>query len=622
MITILLLTAALLQADPDRPPLGLHLADVVGLPDVAGVWLGDDGGGWCTLERRGELVRFERDGTRRVVAEGLLRPRDLEVGAAGDFWISEPHGRGLVHLDRDGELLEAGFGSSVLVRPGGLELRGERLWVTDLATHRVESFRTDGEGMQHLGGFGGHGREPGQLVRPADVAVDDAGQVFVTEAGSSRVQVFDAEGKSLRTFGDWGPFLGLFIEPTGIEVRGEEVFVCDQGNHRVQVFSTASKRLDRFGMHAIRPREGEGYLHYPTAMALSPDGEYAALCEPSVDRLQLFCRTGGKEEDGVRLRAMSLAKPAAHYGMELAIAGPWMVIGEPESHSVLFFENTYDDPRMISRISGLGDKTGLLTGVAGLAMDRERREVFVCDPLLRRLSVFRLDTSEEAEVGYDARMPRFVRSLDLARLREVAGEPALGGVPEPVAVALDATGRVYLADRRNGCLLVLGPSLDLQEVLLQGIDHGLGFADPAGVAVSADGERVLATDGSGTVWELSGKDREVRPFARLVAPHGVALAADGTAYVTDMATHEVLVYSPEGELVRRWGSAGLGRQEMYKPRGVAVDHRGHVTVLDHANHRLMRFTPEGEYARTFGLRLYTKPARLPETAGAPEGQDG
>ncbi len=208
-------------------------------------------------------MRFERDGSRRVVAGELVRPRDLEVGAEGDFWISELLGRGVVHLGADGRYLGV-LGAGVLASAGGLELDGDRLLVTDLRRHRVEVFGLDGE---HRGGLGGYGLGSGGLVRPVDVAVDGAGRVFVTEAGTSRVQVFDAEGESLRTFGDWGPFLGLFVGPTGIEVRGEEVFVADEGNHRVQVFTTEGKRLDRFGMHAIRPREGAGYLHYPTAAA-------------------------------------------------------------------------------------------------------------------------------------------------------------------------------------------------------------------------------------------------------------------------------------------------------------------------------------------------------------------
>lgn len=588
--------------DEARPPLGLHLRDLDGLETASGLVVDDEGGAWVLEEGPGRLVRIEPDGARRVVAQGLVRPRDLEVAPDGSYWITEPHGRGLVHLGTDGAPLGV-VGADVLVQAYGLELAGETLYVTDVATHRVERFTTGGE---PLAGFGGYGLGPGQLLRPVDVAVDAAGEIYVAEAGTSRVQVFDADGNSLRKWGDWGPFLGLFTEPSGIEVRGDEVYVADHGNHRVQVFALGGKRLDRFGLHAIRPREGGGYLHYPAALALSPNGEFAGLSEPTVDRVQLFCRTGGTAEDAVRMRATQLAKPASHYGTELASAGPWLVIGEPESHSVLVFEDTADDPRRITRVSGLGSKTGLLTGVAGLHLDRARRRLFICDPLLRRVSVFELDVTEEDEVGFDARMARFVKSVDLARLVELQPQAALKGVPEPVAITRDAAGRVYLCDRRNACVLVLSAELALLEAF------GAGeLTDPTGIVVAADGS-VLVADGRGRVVRFEPEGREAATFAELPAPHGLALAADGTLFVTDSSTHSVSAFDAEGRLLRRWGSAGLGRQQMYKPRGISIDLAGNVVVLDHANHRLMRFTPEGRYVSTFGLRLYTRPARLPD----------
>jgi sugar lactone lactonase YvrE len=396
-------------------------------------------------------------------------------------------------------------------------------------------------------------------------------------------------------------------------VREGRVYVCDRGNHRVQVFSPGGELLDRFGLHAIRPREGAGFLHYPSALALSPKAELAALGEPMVDRVQVFSRTGGSAEDEVRRQAQSLAKPSAHFGMELETAGPYLALNEPESHSVLFFENTAEEPRRITRVSGLGRKTGLLTGVAGLHFERAARDLWVCDPLMRRLSLFRLRGGEEDEVGFDALMARFVKSLDLARFFELELAGRLEAVPEVVALDRDDEGRLYLCDRRNGCVLVLSKTLGLLEVF------GYGrLEEPSGIAVSKDGSRCYVADPATGVQRFAGERREATllaaasPGGPLARPHDLALAPDGTLFVTDSALHRVFVFDALGELQRSWGGEGLGRGELYKPRGIALDAHGRLSVLDHANHRIQTFTQAGEYVGIFGPRLYTYAARYPD----------
>jgi len=597
------------QDQDERPPLGRHLRDVSDVAEAAGVAVDDDGGLWVLERHAGRLLRIEADGARRVLTEGLADPRAVEVDADGSLWVTEALGRGVVHLDAEGALLGS-FGGELLHRAHGLGLAGERVVVTDRGRHRVEVFDVEGE---HLFGFGGHGTGEAGLIRPEDVAVDEEGRFFVADAGNSRVQVFDADGAPLARWGDWGPFPGLFHEPSGVVLYGGRLFVSDRGNHRVQVFSPEGELVDRFGLHAIRPREGGGFLHYPVALALSPDGELAALSEPMVDRVQLFCRTGGTAEDEVRRQAQALARPSAHYGWELELSGPYLAASEPESHSVLFFENTGDEPRRIARVGALGTKTGLLTGVGGVHFEREMRDLWVCDPLLRRLSLFRLRGSEEDEVGYDPLMARFVKSLDLARLFELELRERLEDVPEPVALDRDGAGRFHVGDRRNGCVLVLSPALEVEEVL--GLGH---LVEPTAVEVSGDGQELYVVDRAVGLVVFRGEERAVRvlaasgPDGPLVAPHDLARSADGSLYVTDGARHRVFVFGPEGEARGSWGGEGLGRGEFYKPRGIDLDDRGRLTVVDHANHRLQTFDREGNYVGIFGPRLYTKAARYPD----------
>ncbi|MFT7671387.1 MAG: tripartite motif-containing protein 71 [Planctomycetota bacterium] len=596
------------QNEQAAAPLGQHLRDLDDIPNAGGMALDNEGGLLVVEQITGRLLRIDPDGTRRVLKTGLRSPRDIELAEDGSMWVSEAWGGDVLHLDAKGKSLGS-LGGDLFLRASGLAVTDKRIYVTDRGRHCVEVFNADGE---HLFGFGEHGFLEGQMIEPMDIAVDDAGQIFISDRGNSRIQVFDPTGKFLRTFGDWGPFPGLFSEPTGLAFHAGRLFVADRGNHRVQVFDDQGELLDRFGLHAIRPREGAGFLHYPEALAISPNGEFVALAEPVVDRVQIFCRTGGTPEDDVRRQAQQLARPSAHYGMEVETAGIYLVMNEPESHSVVIYENTADEPRRITRISGLGTKTGLLTGVGGMDFDRKLRDLWVCDPSLRRLSMFRLRGSEEDEVGFDGLMARFVKSVDMATLYELEMKEVLDGPPEPVAIDRDEAGRFYLCDRRNGCIVVLSKDLHFieafgSEVLMQ----------PTGIVLSAGGENCYVADTATGVYRFEGKDRKVLSYLApaedpIIAPHDIAVGPQGELFVTDHARHRVSGFDADGKWLRSWGGAGIGRGEFYKPRGIAFDQRGNLLVLDHANHRGMTYTPEGEYVGVFGLRLYTREARNPK----------
>jgi hypothetical protein len=111
--------------------------------------------------------------------------------------------------------------------------------------------------------------------QPTDVAVSDAGDIFVSDGyRNSRVHKFSADGTLIKSWGEpgnagdlrnttEGP--GLFHTPHGIWVEGERVYVLDRENNRIQIFTTDG---DFVGMwtHLDRPtdmyvdREGIAYV--------------------------------------------------------------------------------------------------------------------------------------------------------------------------------------------------------------------------------------------------------------------------------------------------------------------------------------------------------------------------
>ncbi len=70
----------------------------------------------------------------------------------------------------------------------------------------------------------------------------------------------------------------------------------------------------------------------------------------------------------------------------------------------------------------------------------------------------------------------------------------------------------------------------------------------------------------------------------------------GDLYVSDgYGNCRVHQFSPSGQLLRSWGTAGEGPGEFYLPHGIAVAADGRVFVCDRENDRIQIFSPDGEY---------------------------
>jgi DNA-binding beta-propeller fold protein YncE len=87
-------------------------------------------------------------------------------------------------------------------------------------------------------------------------------------------------------------------------------------------------------------------------------------------------------------------------------------------------------------------------------------------------------------------------------------------------------------------------------------------------------------------------------------PLGLAFAPDGTLYATDVRgldskTHRVLVFSPDGTLVRSLGEPG----QLNYPNGIVVDQHGNIEVADSNNGRVVVFNVAGKMLATIGAGI-------------------
>jgi DNA-binding beta-propeller fold protein YncE len=108
------------------------------------------------------------------------------------------------------------------------------VYVADTFNNRVEIFDADGE---FISSFGRNGDGPGDMERPKGVAIDCDGHIWVVDAAQNRVKVYDEQGRLLIYFGEQGNFPGQFMGPWGIAIdQLNRVIVSETFPGRVQVF--------------------------------------------------------------------------------------------------------------------------------------------------------------------------------------------------------------------------------------------------------------------------------------------------------------------------------------------------------------------------------------------------
>lgn len=91
-------------------------------------------------------------------------------------------------------------------------------------------------------------------------------------------------------------------------------------------------------------------------------------------------------------------------------------------------------------------------------------------------------------------------------------------------------------------------------------------------------------------------------------PTGVAVAADGSFYVSDgYLNTRVVKYSADGKFLFQWGTKGSGPGQFDLPHGVALDTSGHVYVADRSNARIQVFDDSGRFLSQWSGKQLGRP---------------
>lgn len=605
---------------------GPYAAELTGVSDVAAAAVAPDGTIFASDSGRDRVLAFDRSG-RRLSAFGefgraagqLDRPGGIATDRTGLIYVADSGNCRIQVFDANGRVQvlwgKRGRDEGEFLAPRGLTVAGDRVYVADTGNDRVQVFTRKGK---FLFAFGSYGTEDGQFNQPADVTVGDDGSIYVADTLNNRIQQFTAEGVSADAWGDWGPYAGLLAAPEGIVWDSGVLCIADTLNHRVQVFRANGKVEYQWGLHALRPREAEGKLHYPTDVAIGPHGAFAVVCESFENRCQVFDR----QPEGANIDTYDAAvievSALSHYGRYCHGSGDILVINEPDTHSVLVFNTSMGTPILITRFGGPGRRFGQFTAPRGVFYDGDRARLYVCDSGNRRLQMFELDRESMSQVRFDPLLARFVKSLDFTAMARSEYSAQLTWTPAPRAVAVSQDGRLYVLDSRNDAVLVLDKTWRLVKVIG---GHGSDTAqlrNPTDLTLGPHGEslyvvdsgnrriQAFATDGK-HLFSWGGRGAGSGAFVR---PFGIAVDRDGQLLVTDTGAAKIAVFDGRGRFRRDWGTPGIGAGQMFRPAGITVDDAGRIILIDYGNHRGQIFSPEGTFVEAFGARLYVMPTKV------------
>jgi len=195
----------------------------------------------------------------------FVRIIGLAIDDTDRLFVSDPGLRHVVIFNKDHKAEDVI--TEGMVEPSGLALDTQNrfLYVADVSLDQVLVYDADTLKLKRKIGTTGHNHElttPGDFAKPTGVAVDKEGNLYVADTLNNRIEVFDADGVFLRTWGRNGDGPGYFARPKGVAIDSDgHLWVADGMQDRVQVFTNEGQLLISMGGHGLLPGQFQGLVN-------------------------------------------------------------------------------------------------------------------------------------------------------------------------------------------------------------------------------------------------------------------------------------------------------------------------------------------------------------------------
>jgi len=605
-----------------------------------------------TADGSGNGVRF---GGCEAVFFGLFTcvgPSGVAVDGAGNLYVTDPYNSRIRKITPSGVVTTLTTLSGSRDGNSGIAADSDgNLYIADSFNEIIRKVTPGGTVTTLAGSMGNIGSADGtgnaaRFYGPAGIALDSARNLYVTDAYNNTLRKVSPEGVVTTLAGaaglpgaaDGTRSAARFRSPFGVAVDSAgNAFVTDQGNHTIRKVTPEGAVSTLAGLASVRGSvDGTGNIarfNSPTGVALDSAGN---LYVTDQDNNTLRKVT----PEGLVTTVAGLAGGGwgSADGTDLAAQ-----FGNPSGVTVDNEGNTYvadTDNNTIRKIS----PGGQVTTLAGCA---------TCSSGMDDGAGSEARFSSPVAVTVDRAGNVYVADNNNSTIRKVtpdgvvttlAGSPGQNGDADgtgagaqfdhPYGLSVDDGGNVYVADTSNSTIRKVTPEGVVTTLAgmagVSGSKDGTGgaarFSDPTGVAVDRAGNVYVADGDYATVRKITptgvvttiagcatcprGSFDGIGTDALFMQPWGIAVDNETNVYVGDYRAHTIRRITPDGVVTTVAGLAGrigpddgtgMGARfgssfeneiffetEFQGPQGLAVDSAGNIYVADNLNNTIRK----------------------------------
>jgi len=520
-------------------------------------------------------------------------------------------------------------------RPYSVAVDGAgNVYVADTVNSTIRKITPAGVVSTFAGSAGAVGSADGMgsaasFAAPGSVATDRAGNVYVADTNNNAIRKITPAG-----FVSTLAAAASFLSPMGVATDGAgNVYVADLGNSSIRKISTTGTVSTLAGSPgSIGSADGTGMaasFNYPTSIAADGAGN-VYVADARNNTIRRITPSGVVST----LAGSPGAYGSADGGGKAASFDFPTGVGTDVAGNI-YVADTYNSTIRkitpaggVSTLAGAPEVAGSANGVGaaagflqpeGVATD-SAGNVYVSDTwndMIRKIT-------PEGVVSTLAGSPRYDGSSD--------GSGAAAKFFNPIGIAVDSAGNVYVADTVNSTIRKITPAGAVSTLAgsagVTGSADGSGaaarFNSPQGLAIDSAGNLYVAdTDNStirvvtpaGVVSTLAGTAKAfgsadgIGAAASFTYPAGVATDSVGNLYVSDLGNSTIRKITLAGAVSTLAGSPGAAGSadgtgataRFVAPFGMATDNAGNIYVADNGAGTIRKITPAGEVSTIAGV---------------------